>query len=266
MLMLLRFLPFGRTLRKTRNLVFIGVAGLLYAGQTGPALDLLALTGIDLRGVLTTTTGATAAENPSPARSAPAPVARVESAPAATSTAPRPVQRPAPAPAAIPQSQASYDREDYGSWVDEDGNCRDTRAEVLIASSTGRVHMRKNGCSVDRGKWFDPYTGKTFTQASDVDIDHLVPLAWADAHGAAAWSPERKRAFANWQANLFPVQASVNREKGAKGPIHWLPPRVEYRCEYMLRFERVMVTWGLHYYRAEANAMRELKAHYCPAK
>ena len=29
---------------------------------------------------------------------------------------------------------------------------------------------------------------------------------------------------------------------------------------------RVMVTWGLHYYRAEANAMRELKAHYCPAK
>ena len=67
--------------------------------------------------------------------------------------------------------------------MDEDGNCRDTRAEVLIASSTGRVHMRKNGCSVDRGKWFDPYTGKTFTQASDVDIDHLVPLAWADAIG-----------------------------------------------------------------------------------
>lgn len=244
MLPLFRFLPFGRTLRKSKGIALVVVAGLAYAGQTGPALEMLAWTGVDLRWIVD-----------------------VDSAQASDHG--EVAQRQAQASdrlASRPTASASYDRDNYGDWADEDGNCRNTRAEVLIASSTGPVHMRKGNCSVDRGKWFDPYTGKTFTKAGDLDIDHLVPLAWANAHGASEWPADRKRAFANWQANLFPVQASVNREKGASGPIHWLPPRVEYRCEYMLRFERVMVAWGLHYYRSEADAMKTLKAHYCPAR
>lgn len=245
MLKLLRFLPFGRHLRKSRNLALVAVIGLAYAGQTGPALDMMAWTGIDLRWINDIQSALASDQGNSSSQP--------QAAPSADQTA----QRRA--------GSSSYDRDDYGGWIDEDGNCRNTRAEVLIATSTGPVHMRKGNCSVDRGRWFDPYTGKTFTNASDVDIDHLVPLAWANAHGASSWPAERKRAFANWQPNLFPVQASVNREKGAAGPLQWLPPRVEYRCEYLLRFQRVMVTWDLHFYRSEADAMKVLKAQYCPA-
>lgn len=247
MLPILRSLPLGRRLRKSKGLALVVVAGLVYAGQTGPALEMLAWTGIDLRWIMDVDS-ARASD----------PVGASQQGQSQAQGSGLPAQRQA--------ASAGYDRDNYGGWTDDDGNCRNTRAEVLIASSTGPVHMRKGNCSVDRGKWFDPYTGKTFTKAGDLDIDHLVPLAWANAHGASEWPADRKRAFANWQANLFPVQASVNREKGASGPIHWLPPRVEYRCEYMLRFERVMVAWGLHYYRSEADAMKTLKAHYCPAR
>lgn len=169
------------------------------------------------------------------------------------------------APAAASTGPA-YRRTDYGDgWGDEDGDCQDTRAEVLAALSTGPVHMRRGNCSVDRGRWVDPYTGNVLTDASEVDIDHVVPLAWAHAHGAAQWDSARRHAFANWTPNLMPVTASVNRQKGADGPLHWLPPRIEYRCEYVLRFERIARSWDLRFTPGEAVGIEEIKAHYCPA-
>lgn len=230
----------GRRSNRPAALFVLAALGLFIAGQNGAALDTLARTGIDLRDVVS--------GGPAPRDYQPIPTNERRAEPVDT------------------QNPSDYDRSVYGGWIDESGNCHNTRAEVLLATSTGPVHMRKNGCSVDRGKWFDPFTGRTFTEASDVDIDHLVPLAWAHARGGAEWPAERKRAFANWQVNLLPVQSSVNREKGASGPDKWLPPRVEYRCEYLLRFERVMKTWGLTYFPDEAQAATELKAHYCPVR
>lgn len=224
---------------KAPGLLLLAVIGLIVAGQPGPALDVLAQVGFDLRGVIPTSS-ILARDDRVPSKA--------ERVDAGTSG----------------DDPHAYDRNAYGGWIDESGNCHNTRAETLMASSTGPVHMRDNGCTVDRGKWFDPYTGKTFTDASDIDIDHLVPLAWAHARGASAWPDARKREFANWQVNLVPVQSSINREKGALGPDKWLPPRVEYRCEYMLRFERVMKTWDLQYFPAEAEAADEVKASYCP--
>lgn len=227
----------GRQRISVPALFILAAIGLIVAGQPGPALDVLAQGGIDFRGIMTSI-------NPE----------RGDHPPRAV----------APETAGIdPQA---YDRDSYGGWIDESGNCHNTRAEILTVSSTGPVHMRDNGCIVDRGKWFDPYTGKTFTDASDLDIDHLVPLAWAHARGASAWPDERKREFANWQVNLVPVQSSINREKGARGPDKWLPPRVEYRCEYLLRFERVVRIWDLQYFPEEAETAAEIKAHYCPTR
>lgn len=182
---------------------------------------------------------------------------------AAVSQTPREDTAPA---ATAHQLTQGYDRHLYGDgWNDENADCRDTRAEVLISQSVAPVRMRKNGCSVSAGRWNDPYTGKVFTDAADLDIDHLVPLAWAHAHGADRWTADKRLDFANWAPNLFPVDASVNRQKGADGPLTWLPPRTEYRCEYVVRFERVVLTWGLEFTKAERAGLDDIKAHWCPA-
>lgn len=163
------------------------------------------------------------------------------------------------------QAGQPYERSLYGAgWIRQGPGCTNLRADILAEMSTGPVHMRESGCSVDRGKWFDPYTGMTLTQAADIDIDHLVPLAWAHSRGADAWDSNKKIEFANWKPNLIPVLNSINREKGASGPLQWLPPRIEYRCEYILRFERVVLTWELRQSPNELAGMETLKAHYCP--
>ena len=78
--------------------------------------------------------------------------------------------------------------------------------------------MSANGCGVMRGRWLDPYTGMVFTDSSDLDIDHLVPLHWAWMHGAWAWSDTVRSDFANDPRNLFAGDDGTNRQKGAKGP------------------------------------------------
>ena len=87
-----------------------------------------------------------------------------------------------------------YDRLLYGSWVDEDGDCQNTRAEVLIRDNDfGVVEFKTlKQCHVVSGTWFDPYTGEVFQEASQLDIDHVVPLKNAHQSGAWAWSPEKK--------------------------------------------------------------------------
>lgn len=37
-----------------------------------------------------------------------------------------------------------------------------------------------SSCAAVSGRWYSPYDGQTWTAASDVDIDHMVPLknAW----------------------------------------------------------------------------------------
>ena len=47
------------------------------------------------------------------------------------------------------------------------------------------------------GKWKDPYTGRIFTDPSQLDIDHVIPLKEAWESGAKTWSRKKKREFAN---------------------------------------------------------------------
>jgi hypothetical protein len=116
---------------------------------------------------------------------------------------------------------------------------------------------------VVRGRWNDPYTGKIFSNARDLDIDHMVPLAWAHAHGADQWDAAQRRKFANDPINLFAVEASANRAKGAKGPLDWLPPDAAYRCEYITRFHRIVLTYKLSYSASEASNMDRLRSNLC---
>ena len=55
----------------------------------------------------------------------------------------------------------------------------------------------------------------------------------------------KREQFADDPVNLFAVEARVNRQKGAKGPLEWMPPRESFHCQYVTRFKRVLITYGL---------------------
>lgn len=102
------------------------------------------------------------------------------------------------------------------------------------------------------------YDGLTFTDPSDLDIDHVVALAEAWDSGAYAWDSARRRAFANdlgvsW--SLIAVSASSNRSKSDKDPAEWLPTSASVRCQYLGDWVAVKARWGLAVDDAERSAL-----------
>jgi 5-methylcytosine-specific restriction endonuclease McrA len=145
-----------------------------------------------------------------------------------------------------------YNRSDWPHWLDDDKDCQNTRHEILIQTSTKPVEFKTdNECNVLAGGWYDPYSGDTFSISKDLDLDHIVPLKFAHGHGADKWSREHKAMFANDLDNLILAKASLNRQKGAKGPTDWLPTNFPYRCEYIARFNAVMLKYKLAYISSE---------------
>ena len=116
---------------------------------------------------------------------------------------------------------STYNRSDWSVWVDDDHDCQDTRAEVLVTESRVPVTLTPDGCRVTNGEWLDEYTGTLFTVASQLDIDHTVPLANAHASGAWAWTAADRRSFGNdlnHPEALLALSRSANRTKGDVSP------------------------------------------------
>ena len=159
----------------------------------------------------------------------------------------------------VDQPIVPYDRKLYEHWTDADGDCLDTRQEVLIAESQSPVTFDSTGCHVLTGLWFDPYTGQRVTDPSRLDIDHLIPLSEAHRSGADSWTPSQRRRFANdltHTDSLIAVTAASNRSKGDSDPARWLPPNERFRCEYVRRWVIAKATWGLDMDPAEWEAVR----------
>ena len=130
----------------------------------------------------------------------------------------------------------TYDRAQFGTsgWIDADGDCQDTRAEVLIQESTVPVTFTSiRDCTVATGRWTDPWSGTVSTSADALDIDHTVPLANAWRSGAWAWTPEQQLDSANDLADpphLDAILLGENRSKGDNGPEGWRPPAHREWC------------------------------------
>ena len=155
-----------------------------------------------------------------------------------------------------------YNRRDWRHWTDADTDCQDARQEVLIAESQGGVvYETGDECSVESGDWTGAYTGESFTDPGNLDVDHMVPLANAHRSGGWAWTKERKAEYANdlsYANHLIAVQASANRQKGSKGPEDWRPPRHGYWCQYATDWVTIKHSWGLTATQREVDALREM--------
>ena len=159
-----------------------------------------------------------------------------------------------------PKHIPKYDRGDWRHWIDEDDDCQNTRHEVLIAESQTAVTYRNDKqCQVDTGQWFGAFTATTVTEASKLDIDHLVPLANAHRSGGWTWTADRKEQYANSlddSGHLIAVTSAANRSKGSKAPDQWRPLNESSWCEYAVTWIRVKQDWGLTATPEEAEALR----------
>lgn len=156
------------------------------------------------------------------------------------------------------ENRSGYDRALYKHWnagLNPTDGC-DTRREVLLAEAVKKPTVGSK-CSFTGGQWVSVYDGQIFTDASKMDIDHMVPLAEAHDSGAHAWDAARREAFANDQGDdrsLVAVSASSNRSKGDRDPAEWLPQR-SYVCEYVAAWTAVKVRWSLSVDTSERSAL-----------
>ena len=152
-----------------------------------------------------------------------------------------------------------YNRDDWNHWIDEDGDCQNTRHEVLIEESQETVtYTSATNCSVNTGKWYGYYTAQYYYNASELDIDHFIPLKNAHQSGGHSWSSAKKEEFANSRLdpdNLIAVNLSANRSKGARGPDEWKPSNTDYWCQYAYDWIRIKDYWGLTATQAEWDAL-----------
>ncbi|SDZ85262.1 HNH endonuclease family protein [Microbulbifer marinus] len=164
--------------------------------------------------------------------------------------------------AGVPVVAASYERAEWlPRWSDFDRDCQDTRHELLIRYSLAPVtYTRSDNCKVATGLWLDPYTGNFYFKASDLDVEHIVPLKWAHDHGGAHWSRERKRRFAEDPDNLWLVDDGRNQSKGDKGPDEWMPPYAPVATVYVQRFMAIVQKYDLQLTLAESDSLSTLAA------
>lgn len=159
-----------------------------------------------------------------------------------------------------------YDRDAFGQrWADTDHNGCDTRNDVLRRDLSDVVAKPgTRDCVVLTGVLVDAYTGERIDfvrgpgTSERVQIDHIVPLAWAWRQGADGWTAERRLQLANDPVNLQAVAGAANQSKAASGPARWLPPDESSRCSYVARFIQVVADYGLALPADDRAAAREV--------
>lgn len=140
---------------------------------------------------------------------------------------------------------APYDRDQWmpgGKWRSE-GHGHTTRTAIL----------ERDRCA--DGTWVSPYDAQRITDASKVDIDHVVPLAEATRSGAAGWTAKQRNDFANSPANLIAVSQHTNRSKGDDDPSTWQPEQQSVLCGYAEQYIGVKYANHLAVDSAERTAL-----------
>jgi hypothetical protein len=214
--------------------------------------------------------GAPAGDGGSGAPTLPEPPAAAPSSPLSPTAAPEPSAAPSPettAPATSAEiarakldtittansSATGYLRAAFGNgWGDTDRNGCDARNDVLARDLSDVVHRpNTNNCVVHSGVLDDPYTGTVihFIRGNDtsqlVQIDHVVPLAWAWRYGAANWTHDERVLFHNDQSNLLAVDGPTNMSKSDSGPGDWMPPNPAAQCSYAETYVSVVHAYAL---------------------
>lgn len=167
--------------------------------------------------------------------------------------------------------KTGYRRGEFGQrWRDIDRNGCDTRNDILnrdLTNKTWRANTR--GCVVLSGILAEPYSGETKyfdkSQASAIQIDHVVALSDAWQKGAQALTAAQRETLANDSLNLLAVDGRLNQQKSDGDAATWLPPHKNFRCAYVSRQIAVKAKYRLWVTEAERDAMVRILSN-CPGQ
>ena len=171
----------------------------------------------------------------------------------------------------------NYRRDAFGdAWTDDNSapggrNGCDTRNDILDRDLIEKTYVSISRCptAVATGVLRDPYTSATipFVRGNQtgaaVQIEHIVPLAYAWDQGAWNWTDEMRVRFANDPANLVAVDGPTNQDKGDAEPAYWMPPNAAFHCQYAMQFIAVLRGYGLPVDAPSVPALRHAAAS-CP--
>lgn len=154
-------------------------------------------------------------------------------------------------------SQTGYSRDKFPHWIDQGNSCN---TRELVLKRDGTNVQTGSDCAATSGSWFSPYDGETWTATSDVDIDHVVPLADAWRTGASGWTTAQRQAYANdlTDPQLIAVTDNVNQSKGDQSPDQWKPPLTSYWCTYAKMWVAVKYKFKLTINTAEKTALTDM--------
>jgi Protein of unknown function (DUF1524) len=181
--------------------------------------------------------------------------------------------------AEVPARTRGYDyrRAAFGeSWTDDNTapgghNGCDTRNDILDRDLIEKTYVSIKRCpnAVATGTLHDPYTNDVIAfmrgnqTGAAVQIEHIVPLAYAWDLGARNWPDDMRVRFANDPANLLAIGGQVNQDKGDKEPAAWMPPNTAFHCQYAMQFIAVLRGYGLPVDAPSAVVLREA-GETCP--
>lgn len=175
-----------------------------------------------------------------------------------------------------------YSRREWKHWDSIPGrSCWNVRKEVLYRDavpgslkftdkSKNPTNSYEEACAIgtpvkdggkvkidakNSGKWIDPYSGEEMTDASKIDIDHVIPLSYVAKHGGQEWPEEKKREYANDYSVLLATSARENRTKGDKGPSEYMPPYKPYRCAYAKTFTTIAYKYDISVTEKDAQVL-----------
>lgn len=184
-------------------------------------------------------------------------IALVVASPANAATVSKPLRTMVADLPVATEVRTGYSRSLFPLWVDADGDGCNTRYEVLIAEAVTAPTVG-SGCSLTGGRWYSYYDGAYWTATSDVDIDHMVPLAEAWDSGARNWTTAKRQSYANDLGDdrpLVGVTDNVNQAKSDQDPAEWMPPLSGVHCRYIGEWVAVKTRWGLTVDSAEKSAL-----------
>ena len=156
------------------------------------------------------------------------------------------------------ENRTGYSRDLFQHWIDADGDGCNTRNEVLIAEAEEAPTVGSS-CSLSGGRWYSYYDGLSWTATSDIDIDHMVPLAEAWDSGARTWTSTERKNYANdlsYYGSLVGVTDNENQEKSDADPAEWMPDL--QKCRYLKEYVSVKIRWGLSVDSTEKSALTDL--------